>query len=62
MALVVLSLLLFVAIGVPVLFSVVDDAAMLTSVFGIAGLALFLVVPVLVLLFGRDGLDRRDRR
>ena len=59
MGLTLAGLLVVLSIGAAVVWSVVGDARMLTGAFGIAGLALFLVVPALVLLFGRN--DRPDR-
>ena len=45
------GLALFAVIGVPVLASVLDDAAMLVGAFGAWGLAFYLVTPAAVFVF-----------
>lgn len=57
--LIVLALAIVVPVGVAVAWSVLGDAAMLVDELGVLGLALFLVVPLLVWLFGGPG--RTDR-
>ena len=52
--------LIIVPLGIVVAVSVLDNLGMLVGAFGWWGIAIFLVIPTLIVLFGRD--DRPDRR